>query len=98
MELPICVISWPSPNCSASARAVQLRLAQPSLSLQIRDLEKNSAFAYWIAITTGGAHRGGGGLSPRIRQVLASAETAVRALAKTAASQAAELRWPRRGR
>jgi DNA-binding transcriptional LysR family regulator len=78
---------------SFSRAAVQLHLAQPSLSLQIRDLEDELGFRLLDRDHNRVALTGAGAVFLReSRQVLASAETAVRLARETAASQAGELR------
>ena len=78
---------------SFSRAAVQLSLAQPSLSSQIRDLEDELGFRLLdrdhnrVALTDAGAV-----FLSESQQVLASAETAVKRAREAAAGQAGELR------
>jgi DNA-binding transcriptional LysR family regulator len=78
---------------SFSRAAVQLRLAQPSLSTQIRDLEDELGFRLLdrdrnhVALTDAGAV-----FLRESRHVLASADTAVKRGREAAAGQAGELR------
>jgi LysR family hca operon transcriptional activator len=78
---------------SFSRAAVQLRLAQPSLSTQIRDLEDELGLRLLdrdrtrVALTNAGAV-----FLRESRQVLASAETAVKRAREAAAGQTGELR------
>ena len=78
---------------SFSRAAVQLHLAQPSLSTQIRDLENELGFRLLdrdrnrVALTDAGAI-----FFRESRQVLASAETAVKRAREAAAGQTGELR------
>ena len=78
---------------SFSRAAVQLHLAQPSLSTQIRDLENELGFLLLdrdhnrVALTDAGAI-----FFRESRQLLASAETAVKRAREAAAGQTGELR------
>jgi DNA-binding transcriptional LysR family regulator len=78
---------------SFSRAAVQLRLAQPSLSTQIRDLEEELGFRLLDRDRTRVALTDAGGVFLRESlQLLASAETAVKRAREAAAGGAGDLR------